>query len=564
MNLFNRMRIGSKLIAGFMTLAIITLIIGIISWKIIRQLDDGISIMAKESIPLLQSMATLNKERMDIRAQSLDVWIEENSEMAVALASYQRIQKERAGSWRAIEQAWQTLQAIPAHSEKEEQLLIRLRGEYRNWREIHAEIDKLIGQFSSHSSLEERAKLYKDYRLVMKRMIPISDTMGSTFKQLNDVGIRQVNAFAIALVAKGNRMENVIVFTVLFGLIVALVLGFKIARSIALPLEEVTKNIEAMASGDLSNQVGREDLERGDEIGSLSRSFERMVSSIGGIITKVQSSGLQVNSTVVELSATTKEQQANAGEISSTTTEISATAKEMSATSTELMKTVDEVNHSAEQSSSLAGEGRAGLERIATIMREILEASKGIANRLGIINEKATNINAVVTTITKVADQTNLLSLNAAIEAEKAGEYGRGFAVVASEIRRLADQTAASTNDIELMVKEMASAVSSGVMGMDKFAEELRRGAGEINKVGSQLDEVIAEVQSLAPGVESVNEGMRAQTQGSQQISEALAQLGEAARISAESIRDIGNSVEQLKETAEVLKNGISSFKVNN
>ena len=79
-----------------------------------------------------------------------------------------------------------------------------------------------------------------------------------------------------------------------------------------------------------------------------------------------------------------------------------------------------------------------------------------------------------MTTITKVADQTNLLSLNAAIEAEKAGEHGRGFAVVATEIRRLADQTAIASYDIEQLVKEMQSAVSAGVMGMDKFSEEVR------------------------------------------------------------------------------------------
>jgi hypothetical protein len=92
--------------------------------------------------------------------------------------------------------------------------------------------------------------------------------------------------------------------------------------------------------------------------------------------------------------------------------------------------------------------------------------------KLAILNEKAGNINQVVVTIVKVADQTNLLSLNAAIEAEKAGEYGRGFAVVATEVRRLADQTAVATYDIEQMVREIQSAVSAGVMGMDKFSEE--------------------------------------------------------------------------------------------
>jgi len=234
----------------------------------------------------------------------------------------------------------------------------------------------------------------------------------------------------------------------------------------------------------------------------------------------------------------------------------------MSATSSELLKTANSVSSVAEQASELASGGKEGLDRMEKIMRGILEASAGITAKLGVMNEKAGNINAVVSTIGKVADQTNLLSLNAAIEAEKAGEYGRGFAVVATEIRRLADQTAASTGDIEQMVKEMVSAVSAGVMGMDKFAEELRRGAAEISSVGTQLDRVISEVQSLAPSVESVNEGMRSQTQGAQQISEALTQLGEAARLTADSIRDSSRAIDQLNEATRGLQTGIARFKI--
>jgi len=169
---------------------------------------------------------------------------------------------------------------------------------------------------------------------------------------------------------------------------------------------------------------------------------------------------------------------------------------------------------------------------------------------------------SVLITITKVADQTNILSLNAAIEAEKAGEYGKGFAVVATEIRRLADQTAASTGDIERIVKELVSAVSAGVMGMDKFSEEVRRGASEIGDTRRQLDDVVAQVQSLAPSVETLHEGMRAQTQGAEQISDALSQLGEAARQTSDSIRDSSRAVEQLNDATRGLQGAISRFKI--
>jgi methyl-accepting chemotaxis protein WspA len=191
-----------------------------------------------------------------------------------------------------------------------------------------------------------------------------------------------------------------------------------------------------------------------------------------------------------------------------------------------------------------------------------MEAVAAINAKLAVLNEKAGNINQVVTTITKVADQTNLLSLNASIEAEKAGEYGKGFSVVATEIRRLADQTAVATYDIEQMVKEIQSAVSAGVMGMDKFSDEVRRGMQEVQQVGGQLSQIIQQVQALAPRVESVSEGMQAQATGAEQITQALAQLSEASQQTVESLRQSGLAVEGLNQVSGALRSGISRFKL--
>jgi methyl-accepting chemotaxis protein len=290
--------------------------------------------------------------------------------------------------------------------------------------------------------------------------------------------------------------------------------------------------------------------------------LRRMAGDLSSLIGAVQKSGVQVNTSVTEIAATAKEQQATASEIAATTTEIGATSKEISATSKELVKTMGEVSTGAEETATLAGSGQNGLGRMEETMRHIMDAAGAINAKLSVLNEKAGNINQVVTTITKVADQTNLLSLNAAIEAEKAGEYGRGFAVVATEIRRLADQTAVATYDIEQMVKEMQSAVSAGVMGMDKFSEEVRRGVEEVRQVGSQLTQIIQNVQALTPRFESVNDGMQAQATGAQQISEALGQLSEAAQQTVESLRQSNLAIEQLNETSRDLKASIERIKV--
>lgn len=195
-------------------------------------------------------------------------------------------------------------------------------------------------------------------------------------------------------------------------------------------------------------------------------------------------------------------------------------------------------------------------------MRQLAASTATLSAKLGAMSEKANNINTVITTITKVADQTNLLSLNAAIEAEKSGEYGLGFAVVAREIRRLADQTAVATLDIEQMVKEMQSAVSTGVMEMDKFTREVDRGVDDVGSISVQLAQVIEQVQALTPQFSQVNQGMEMQSQGAQQINEAMTQLSESSRQTATSLRETNTAIAQLNQAAQGMNQEISRFKV--
>ena len=290
----------------------------------------------------------------------------------------------------------------------------------------------------------------------------------------------------------------------------------------------------------------------------------RMMGNLSDLIGKVQESSIQVASSVTEIASATREQEASATEHAATTSEVAASIKEIASTSKHLGQTTDEVAHLAQDTALSAADGQELLNRLDATMSRMSKASKGISDKLATLSEKAGNIGSMVTTINKVADQTNLLSLNAAIEAEKAGEYGRGFAVVATEIRRLADQTAVATYDIEQMVGEVQSAVSAGVMGMDKFSEEIHSSVEETNKAGGQLEKIIEQVQALAPHIESVNEGLQAQVEGSVQIDEAMMNLSEAAQQTAEIIRQSNNAISDLGEAAGRLQDGAALFKVKN
>jgi methyl-accepting chemotaxis protein WspA len=195
-------------------------------------------------------------------------------------------------------------------------------------------------------------------------------------------------------------------------------------------------------------------------------------------------------------------------------------------------------------------------------MKELMESTGSISAKLGIIREKAENINAVVTTITKVADQTNLLSINAAIEAEKAGEYGRGFLVVAREIRRLADQTAVATLDIESMVRLMQDAVSAGVMQMDKFSGEFRSGTDRVAQINSQTGQIIAAVEGLTDRFHEVNEGMRSQKTAARQINEAMVPVASGTKETQVSLEEFIKATAYLRQSVELLNQEVAQFNV--
>jgi methyl-accepting chemotaxis protein WspA len=347
--------------------------------------------------------------------------------------------------------------------------------------------------------------------------------------------------------------------SLVIALLAAAACGGLLMRAILAPMNRIVEILETMRTGDLSTRLA---LDRNDEFGTVQTGFNDMVAELAALVSQAQRSSVQVTTSVTEIAATSKQQQATATETAATTTEIGATSREIAATSRDLVRTMTEVTSAADQASILAGSGQQGLARMEETMHSVMGAADLVNSKLAILNEKAGNINQVVVTIVKVADQTNLLSLNAAIEAEKAGEYGRGFAVVATEVRRLADQTAVATYDIEQMVREIQSAVSAGVMGMDKFSEEVRRGMYEVTQVGEQLSQIIHQVQALAPRVLMVNEGMQAQATGAEQINQALVQLGDASSQTVESLRQASFAIDELSQVAVGLRSGVSRFKV--
>jgi methyl-accepting chemotaxis protein WspA len=193
----------------------------------------------------------------------------------------------------------------------------------------------------------------------------------------------------------------------------------------------------------------------------------------------------------------------------------------------------------------------------------MVEGTEALQARLAAISEKTAKISTIVTTIMKIAQQTNLISLNAAIEAENAGELGLGFAVVAKEVRRLADQTAKASKGIEQMVKEMQSTVGTAVMGMDGFAEDIRSGSTAVQQAAGRMGGIIERVEHLVPQFDDVRQGMSAQAHGASQIADGVRQIVDASQETSQSVRQTNDAITQLTRAAQELQAGISRFRLN-
>ncbi len=360
---------------------------------------------------------------------------------------------------------------------------------------------------------------------------------------------------------------------ILAGLLIILVsvlLAVFLARRLTNPLELTTSLAQKIATGDI--QKAREELagaqaariiQSGDETGELLSAFQTMTGNLDSLIGQVHRSGIQVTTSATEIAASARELESTVAQQAASTTQVTATSREISATADDLAQTMDKVNVSLNDTIGMAESGRKDLTQMEGAMRELVKATSSISSKLSVINDRANKISHVVTTINKISDQTNLLSLNAAIEAEKAGEFGRGFSVVAREISRLADQTAIATQDIERVVAEMQSSVATGVMEMEKFADEVRRGVETVALQSGQLTRIIDQVRLHGPQFTIVKDGMYGQSQGAQQISDAMGHLSLAAQQTKDSLHEFKLATEQLNEAIAGLQSEVSRFRIS-
>ncbi len=341
-----------------------------------------------------------------------------------------------------------------------------------------------------------------------------------------------------------------------------------IVLGVSRPLQTVADAAHLVATGDVAGARRRAasspvalESDR-NEIARLGGAVREMAEGLNTLLLEVKAAGAQVTGTAARIAATARELEATASEQAASTQEVSATSREIHRRSEGLAGTIGEVGSVVKGASDLAADGRRGLDRMEESMAQLTAATSSVSERLAAISGKAEGIGAIVTTISRVAEQTNLLSFNAAIEAEKAGEAGKGFAVVAREIQRLADRAASAAVDIGEVVGSMRSVVSAGVMEMDRFVDQVRREGDEVRRIGGQVGTIIERVEALTPRFAEIKEGAEAQAGSAREISEAVSQLSAAAGQTRDTLEEWSRVAQGLDGAAQTLVAQVARFRL--
>jgi len=367
--------------------------------------------------------------------------------------------------------------------------------------------------------------------------------------------------------------EEMFLGAVVLLFIVGLI-AFYFGRLITHPITYLTRIARKVSEGDLKSASDMMDMDepsslktfsRGVDRGEtalLYRAIKRMISNLIGLIGDVKASSDDLVLTSKDISSAAHSQDASVHSFGESTAQIGSAVKQISSTSQVLVQTMRNVSEGALQAVSMADAGRDQLAGMYPAMEELAKTTSAIASKFSVITERASHINLAVTTISKVAQQTNLLSLNASIEAEKAGESGAGFAVVAREIRRLADQTAVASLNIRRMVREMQDSVTSGVSEIEIFTDEVRLSVEEVGRLSVQMEAIIEQVHALSARFSNIRDGMESQAQGAHQISQAVISLNSIARKTTDSLQSFNGATRNLGHSVDVLNKSVSQFHI--
>ncbi len=379
------------------------------------------------------------------------------------------------------------------------------------------------------------------------------------------------------------------------GTVLGLLAAFFITRGVAQPIHKVVEAttmmnhefnqmesvVEAISNNDLTQEIpesklGQIGIDSNDEIGQLVSAIEdslaakdrmaismrKMSTNLNNMIKQLSDNARELVSAATEIASSSEQMSRGAQDQTEQVTQVSTAVEQMTATIVESSKNAGEASDGARQASETANQGGSVVSETISGMQRIADQVRTSADAIGKLAKSADQIGEIIGVIDDIADQTNLLALNAAIEAARAGEQGRGFAVVADEVRKLAERTGKATGEITDMIKGIQSETSEAVAGMESGIGEVDKGRELADQAGSSLTEIVSMSQRVMDMIQQIATASEEQSSAAEQISKNIEHIASITRESASGAEQSAAAAEELNQQAEGLRQMVSHFKI--
>jgi methyl-accepting chemotaxis protein len=362
---------------------------------------------------------------------------------------------------------------------------------------------------------------------------------------------------AASSVARGNTLMIVVALGVLgvIGLVV-----FLVSSHISTQVEKLQAAARALADGDMTHRIEAESADELGEVGrALNQSFEKMGDAIGEIsrhAETIASASEEISSSASQISSSSDTQKQQVMQVATAMQEMSSTVLQVSDNSTQAAD-------NAQASGKIAIDGGKIVEETIVVIRELADSTRGTAHKIEELGKSSDSIGRIIGTIDDIADQTNLLALNAAIEAARAGEQGRGFAVVADEVRKLAERTTTATKEIAGMIETIQHETKSAVDAMRAETGRVDAGVEAASKAGEVLSAIITSAGTQHEMITHIATAATEQAAATEQVNGNMEQISRMVQQSAVSAEESAKACQDLSSLAFDLQQVVSKFKVD-
>jgi methyl-accepting chemotaxis protein len=403
---------------------------------------------------------------------------------------------------------------------------------------------------------------YLGHRQAIDKVVELANT---SFMQLEERAVDEL---------RGRQYAMLVFFVSVVAL--ALLLGALMSRHISKPITAVVRILEAIAQGDMLQNVPATLRTRGDEIGLMTRSLHAMVEQLGGMIrdivggvTKMTASSNKLAAVSKELAFAAGDTSDKAGMVAAATEEVSTNIHSVSAAMEQSSSNVNMVASSTEEMTATVNEIAHNADKARSISEGAVQQSHLVSEKMSVLGTSARQIGMVTETITEISEQTNLLALNATIEAARAGEAGKGFAVVANEIKELARQTAAATVNIKNQIDEMQASTANTVEDIGEIASVITDINAVINSIATAVGEqsaasreIASNISQASQGIAEVNENVAQSTMVIGDITRDIENISQQSTRVGDSSGQVEHSAQELADLAAQLENLVKKFKV--